>query len=244
MTQAFKTRPLQFYLTAPGPCPYLEGREERKVFTHVTGPDRVAVADALSQAGFRRSQSVIYRPACEACQACLSARIGVDRAQLSKSQRRAVQRNKDLIRTVRPASPTDEQFELLCRYLTSRHTDGGMDGMAFGEYALMVSDTPARTQLTEYRDDAGKLLAAMIVDVLADGLSLVYSFFDPREEKRSLGTFLVLDHVEQARALGLAFVYLGYWIEDSPKMAYKARFRPLEVLERGGWRELDTDTGA
>lgn len=247
MSRPFRTRPLQFYLTAPGPCPYLPRRRERKVFAHLDGPDSPNLNDALTGAGFRRSQSIIYRPACDDCDACVSARVPVDQFVPSRNQRRVLNRNADLRYVERPPSATDEQFALLNRYLNSRHGDGGMAGMSFGDYALMVSDTPTDTVLGEYRDAEGGLAAAVLLDRLADGVSLVYSFFEPEQEARSLGTFIILDQIRRAGARPGARVYLGYWISGSRKMAYKARFRPLEVLRHGGWRvvtDAEVEDGA
>ncbi len=241
VTRPFPTRPLQFYMTAPAPCPYLPGRSERKVFAHLDGDDGAALNDALSHAGFRRSQSIVYRPACTACTACISARIPVADFSASGSQRRIAARNADLTVLVRPPHATQEQFDLLSRYLEGRHSDGGMTGMSIGDYAMMVSDTPTRTTVVEYRTPDDRLVSAALVDQLADGYSLVYSFYDLAEERRSLGTHVILDHVARAKDADLEHVYLGYWVEGSAKMAYKTRFKPLEVLRRGGWRRWSSD---
>ncbi len=242
MTQHFTTRKLRFFLTAPSPCPYLDGREERKVFAHLPLSDGPAVNDVLTEVGFRRSQNIAYRPACETCDACVSARIPVADYQFSKSEDRILERSADLSRNLVEAEATREQFELLRRYLDARHAGGGMADMTWLDYVAMVEDTAVRTHLIEYRrtaaDGPGDLIGCILVDVLSDGLSLVYSFFDPGEKRRSLGSFMILDHVRQARAAGLPFVYLGYWVPGSGKMAYKARFSPLEVLRFGGWRLL------
>lgn len=239
MTRLFPTRPLQFYLTAPTSCPYLPGRLERKVFAHLDSVDGAALNDALTHAGFRRSQGIIYRPACEACEACLSARVVVNDFRHTKSQRRIAARNADLVHASINPEPSEEQFLLLTRYLSSRHADGGMAGMGFADYAMMVADTPADTRIAEYRHpDDGRLVAAALVDRLSDGVSLVYSFFDPDESRRSLGAFMILDQIARTRAQAQAYVYLGYWVPGSAKMDYKARFQPLEVLRRGGWRRL------
>lgn len=239
MTRLFPTRPLQFYLTAPTSCPYLPGRLERKVFAHLDSVDGAALNDALTHAGFRRSQGIIYRPACEGCEACLSARVVVSEFVPSRSQRRAMARNADLVHSVISPEPSEEQFALLSRYLTARHVNGGMAGMGFGDYAMMVADTPADTCISEYRDpEDGRLIAAALIDRLSDGASLVYSFFDPDESRRSLGAFMILDQIARTRAEGESYVYLGYWVPGSAKMDYKARFQPLEVLRRGGWRRL------
>jgi arginine-tRNA-protein transferase len=242
------SRPLQFYLTAPSPCPYLPGRQERKVFAHLSAADGAALNDALTHAGFRRSQGIIYRPACEACEACLSARVVVSGYQQSKSHRRIATRNADLAFDALKPEPSEEQFDLLTRYLGARHANGGMAGMGFADYVMMIVDTPAVTRICEYRNEEGRLVAASLVDHLSDGVSLVYSFFDPEESRRSLGSFMILDQIARARAAGVAYVYLGYWVPRSAKMDYKARFQPLEVLHRGGWRRavprVLTPTGA
>ncbi len=245
MTHHFATRKLRFFLTAPTPCPYLAGREERKVFAHLPLSDGPAVNDVLTEVGFRRSQNIAYRPACEGCSACVSARIPVQGYSFSRSEARILERSADLSRHLVEAEATREQFELLRRYLTIRHPGGGMVDMTWPDYVAMVEDTAVRTHLIEYRrpcpDGPGELVGCILVDVLMDGLSLVYSFYEPSERRRSLGSFMILDHVRQARAAGLPFVYLGYWVQGSGKMDYKARFRPLEVLRFGGWRTLSDE---
>ncbi|HTK34074.1 MAG TPA: arginyltransferase [Caulobacteraceae bacterium] len=243
MTQHFATRQLRFFLTAPSPCPYLPGRDERKVFAHLPLTDGASVNDALTQVGFRRSQNIAYRPACEACDACVSARIPARAYPFSRSERRVLDRNEDLVRYLVEAEATLEQFELLRRYLAARHAEGGMADMTWHDYVAMVEDTAVRTHLIEYRTAStdggpGELAACALVDVLSDGLSLVYSFYDPALSRRSPGSFIILDHVVQAEAAGLPYVYLGYWVSGSEKMDYKAKFTPLEVLKPGGWRLL------
>ena len=240
MTHHFATRQLRFFLTAPSPCPYLPGREERKVFAHLPLSDGAAINDALTQIGFRRSQNIAYRPACETCDACVSARIPVADYSFSRSERRVLDRNQDLERHLVEAEATMEQFDLLRRYLLARHAEGGMADMTWPDYVAMVEDTAARTHLIEYRlrsDDRGPgdLVACILVDVLSDGLSLVYSFYEPTMARRSLGSFIILDHIVQASLAALPYVYLGYWVQGSPKMDYKARFNPVEVLRPGGW---------
>ena len=240
MTQHFPTRQLRFFLTAPTPCPYLPGREERKVFAHLPLSDGPTVNDSLTQVGFRRSQNIAYRPACETCRACQSARAPVIDYVFSRSERRVLARNDDLERHLVESEATLEQFELLRRYLLTRHANGGMAEMTWPDYVAMVEDTAVRTHLIEYRRKSldrgpGDLVACVLVDVLSDGLSLVYSFYDPGQTKRSLGSFIILDHMVQARQIGLPYVYLGYWVPGSEKMAYKARFSPLEILKPGGW---------
>jgi arginyl-tRNA--protein-N-Asp/Glu arginylyltransferase len=236
-------RQLRFFLTAPSACPYLPGREERKVFAHLPLSEGPTVNDSLTQVGFRRSQNIAYRPACESCNACTSARIPVGEYVFSRSERRIVARNEDLNRHLVEAEATLEQFELLRRYLTARHAEGGMAEMTWPDYVAMVEDTAVRTHIIEYRTKSedrgpGDLVACVLVDVMGDGLSLVYSFYEPGMAKRSLGSFIILDHVVQACLTGLPYVYLGYWVPGAEKMAYKARFSPLEVLKPGGWMLL------
>ncbi len=244
MTQHFAPRQLRFFLTAPSPCPYLPNRDERKVFAHLPLSDGPGVNDALTQVGFRRSQNIAYRPACEACEACISARLPATDYPFSRSQRRILDRNDDLSRHLVEAEATTEQFDLLRRYLLTRHAQGGMADMTWPDYVAMVEDTAVRTHLIEYRLPSGDrgpgdLVACVLVDILADGLSLVYSFYDPIFAKRSLGSFVILDHVVQARLAEMLYVYLGYWVPGSVKMDYKARFRPIEVLRPGGWVRLE-----
>ncbi|MDE2487003.1 MAG: arginyltransferase [Alphaproteobacteria bacterium] len=240
MTQHFPTRQLRFFLTAPSPCPYLPDRYERKVFAHLPLGDGASVNDSLTQVGFRRSQNIAYRPACESCQACVSARIPADDYVFSRSERRTLARSEDLERRLVEAEATMEQFDLLRRYLTARHADGGMAEMTWPDYVAMVEDTAVRTHIVEYRTRSkdsgpGDLMACALVDVMKDGLSLVYSFYDPTLSRRSLGSFVILDHVVQAGLAGLPYVYLGYWVRGSEKMDYKVRFTPIELLRPEGW---------
>ena len=239
----------QFYLTAPSPCPYLPGRQERKVFTHLVGPACGDLHDMLSQGGFRRSQGIAYRPACESCMACVSVRVCVDGFRPTPSMRRVLKTNRDLIGRFRAPQATGDQYSLFRHYLDSRHAEGGMAHMSVLDYALMVEDSHVESGLVEYRRrgldsaisgrDDGELVACALTDVLGDGLSMVYSFFDPDVADRSLGTFMILEHIERARKLGKPYVYLGYWVDGSPKMDYKARFRPQERLTPRGWTRID-----
>ena len=233
----------QLFLTAPMPCPYLPGKQERKLFTHLTGRRAASLHALLSDNGFRRSQNLIYRPACEGCAACQSVRILAREFEVTARYRRILKLNADIEVAVRQPRATAEQFALFKRYLDARHTGGGMTAMNFVDYEYMVEDTPVQTVIVEYRlgsHPEKPLVAVALTDVMPDGLSMVYSFFAPELSKRSLGNLLILDHVRQVRLAGLRYVYLGYWVQDSPKMAYKGQFRPLEV-QRGplGWRRLD-----
>ncbi|MEF3366467.1 arginyltransferase [Methylocystis sp. 9N] len=234
----------QFYLTSPAPCPYLPGREERKVFTHLIGLRAPALNDTLTQSGFRRSQTIAYRPACEQCRACVSVRVKIDEFSLSRGMRRVLRRNADLVGETRPARATPEQYALFRRYVGARHFDGGMADMSMVDYQMMIEDSHVDTRLFEYRlargrgGAAGALVACCLTDRLSDGLSMVYSFYEPELEQRSLGAFMILDHAERARAFGLPHVYLGYWVEGSRKMEYKSRFLPQERLGMGGWTRV------
>lgn len=235
----------QFYLTAPQPCPYLPQRFERKVFTHLVGERAADLNDLLTQGGFRRSQNIAYRPACETCRSCVSVRVLAQEFHRSANMERIWRRNNDLIGAVYMAEPSSEQYSLFRKYLTARHGDGGMADMSVIDYAMMVEDSHVRTTVIEYRRrgpdsfmtgrGAGDLIAVSLTDQMGDGLSMVYSFYDPDEDKRSLGTFLILDHLERARAAGQAHVYLGYWVNGSRKMGYKTRFFPQEHLGPTGW---------
>lgn len=234
----------QFYVTAPQPCPYLHGRAERKLFTALSGEGAVELNNTLSRQGFRRSQNVLYRPSCESCVACMSARIRVADFAPTRTQARVARRNRGMQRLTTSAWATEEQYDLFRRYLDARHADGGMADMDVFEFAAMIEETPVRTRIIEYRlppEDgagAGSLAAVCLTDVLDDGLSLVYSFYDPTMQPLSLGTHVILDHVEIARAAGLPYVYLGYWVPGSRKMAYKANFAALEIYKGGVWQDI------
>jgi arginine-tRNA-protein transferase len=232
----------QFYVTAPQSCPYLEGRRERKLFTALQGEHATTLNNALSKQGFRRSQNVLYRPSCPECSACLSARIRVADFEFSKSQRRILKRNTHLDRVATSPWATEEQFNLFRRYLESRHADGGMADMDIFEFAAMVEETPVKSRVVEYWDRTSALdedlIATCLTDVLDDGLSMVYSFYNPDMSRNSLGTYIVLDHVRIAQEAGLPYVYLGYWVPGSPKMGYKAGFSALEVFRGGEWHDI------
>jgi arginyl-tRNA--protein-N-Asp/Glu arginylyltransferase len=238
-------RRMKFYLTSPQPCPYLPGKMERKVFANLAVDGAVGLNDSLTRSGFRRSQTIAYRPACKTCGACRSVRIDVAAFTMSKRWRRVLGRNAELQREATPARATREQFRLLKRYLDQRHPGGGMTDMEIRDYAGMVDASPVHTAVFEYRnrleagpDDDGALQAAALTDVLRDGLSMVYSFYRPELADRSVGSFMVLDHVRLASELGLPYVYLGYWVRGSEKMGYKADFSPLEVFDGESWRPL------
>jgi arginine-tRNA-protein transferase len=234
----------QFYVTAPQPCPYLEGRMERKLFTALQGENAERLNDALSKQGFRRSQNVLYRPSCAECSACLSARIRVADFTPSRTDRRTLRRNADLRRNATSPWATEEQFALFRRYLESRHADGGMADMDVFEFSAMIEETPIRSRVVEYTrppepgETGRQLVAVCLTDILDDGLSMVYSFYDPALARRSLGTWIILDHIQIAREAGLPYVYLGYWVPGSRKMGYKARFNALEIYKGGRWQPI------
>ncbi len=247
MTQHSRDTP-QFYLTAPSPCPYLAGKEERKVFTHLVGERAAELNNILTQGGFRRSQSIAYRPACEGCRCCVSVRVLSREFRATPSMRRVLKRNADVVSDMKLAVPTSEQYAIFRAYLDSRHRDGGMADMTVLDYAMMVEDSHIETRIVEYRrrdgdgatgSQPGELLAVALTDVLGDGLSMVYSFFEPDHAARSLGTLMVLDHIERAQRMGLAYVYLGYWVRGSRKMDYKGRFLPQERLTPEGWMRVE-----
>ena len=244
MTEQQKHFP-EFYVTAPQPCPYLQGRFERKLFTHLTHDKPPALVDNLLKGGFRRSQNIAYMPYCEGCQACVSVRVVVSEFEPSRSLRRVIETNHDLVSRRQQATPTSEQYSLFRAYIDARHASGGMADMTVLDYAMMVEDSIIDTFVTEYRPrpqdgarpqgDRPPLLAVALCDRLSDGISMVYSFYDPEAARRGLGTYMILEHIAYARRLGVPYLYLGYWIHGSPKMSYKKRFQPQEQLTGNGW---------
>ncbi len=214
---------------------------ERKLFTALQGDTAETLNDALSKQGFRRSQNVLYRPSCAECTACMSARIRVADFTFSKSQRRILRRTADLRREATSPWATEAQYALFRAYLDSRHAAGGMADMDIFEFAAMIEETPIRSRVVEYsgsKNGTRDLAAVCLTDVLDDGLSMVYSFFDPDRASDSLGTAIILDHITIAREAGLPYVYLGYWVPGSPKMDYKSRFNALEVYKGGCWQSI------
>ena len=233
--------------STPSPCPYLPGRQERKVFTELNGPYAGELNDALGRIGFRRSQGVAYRPSCQGCTACVSVRVVAAEFEPNATQRKLLRRHGDLeVSACRPWA-TDEQFQLLRRYLATRHPGGGMTGMDESDYADMVEHSPVNSYIVEYREPAphggrGKLVGACLTDQQVDGLSMIYSFFEADDPARpGLGNMIIMDHILRARSVGLDYVYLGYWVKGSPRMAYKTRYRPIEVLGPSGWSLLQDE---
>ena len=231
-------RPQFFYTTAPLPCPYLSGRTERKLVTELVGPEAEALHDRLSHAGFRRSHNIAYAPVCQGCGSCIPIRLATALFTPDRTQRKILRTNAGVEAFEVPARATTEQFALFQRYQAARHGDGDMAGMGFYDYRAMVEDTPIETMMVEFRDLDDSLVACCLTDRLSDGLSAVYSFYDPTRPRRSFGTQVVLWLVERAREVALPFVYLGYWVPESRKMAYKVRFAAAEVLVAGSWRPV------
>ncbi len=240
MEQTPLKRPQFFFTTAPLPCPYLPDRLERKIVTELSGPDSDHLHEILAKGGFRRSHSIAYAPACPGCKACIPVRIDVENFERRRSLARIWKRNAEITAHVVPSRATSEQFDLFTEYQRSRHSNSDMANMGFYEYSAMIEDSPINTYLIEYRTPASDLVAVCLTDQTDDGLSAVYSFFSADPDYAGLGNFVVLWLIEHAQALGLPYVYLGYWIAESPKMAYKTRFKPLEALGTEGWVPLES----
>jgi arginine-tRNA-protein transferase len=236
--QQGRSQPLSFLVTTDMPCPYLPDRRERKLVTRLAGPEAARNFHLLSRAGFRRSHSIAYRPACIGCQACVPVRVVAREFYPGRSLRRIEARNSDLASSILPARGTSEQVQLFQHYLDGRHNDGEMAGMSLADYRSMVEDTPVDTRIVEFRDSARQLTACVLTDWSADGISAVYSFFDPRQSARSLGSYMIIWLVREAVRQALPYVYLGYWVSGSRKMEYKTRFRPIEGFGPGGWRRI------
>lgn len=227
----------QFFITAPSPCPYLPGRVERKVFTHLVGHDARSLNTQLSQGGFRRSQNIAYRPACDGCAACVSVRVPVNTFALTGGFRRTLKVNGDIEATVVRSEATSEHYSLFRSYIDQRHGDGGMADMTVLDFSAMIDDNFVDSRLVEYRvsSEGGRLAGAVLIDILGDGISMIYSFYEPEDFRRSLGTYMILDNIARVRRLGLPYLYLGYWVQGSRKMDYKSRFLPQERLTADGW---------
>jgi arginine-tRNA-protein transferase len=227
-----------FYTTAPLPCPYLEGRFERKLVTELSGPDGKSLHESLSRAGFRRSHAIAYAPACPNCRACIPVRIVAGEFQPDRTMRRILKDCRDIHIERGPARATSEQYKLFSRYQEARHAGSDMALMGFYDYRSMVEDSPIDSFMIEIRNNTTKLIGACLGDAMSDGLSAVYSFYETDDPRQSLGTRIVLWLIEEAQRLNLPYVYLGYWIEQSRKMAYKTRFKPLEAFGPAGWEPL------
>jgi len=238
MSVQSRSFPISFMVTTEVPCPYLPDRMERKIITELAGGQATELFELLSRAGFRRSHSIAYRPACAGCQACVPVRIDIAHFKPSRSLRKVLARNTDLTAEIRPAHPTQEQYQLFSRYLDMRHNDGEMVGMGPQDYASMIADSPIDTRMIEFRDSQRNLIAACLTDWSSDGISAVYSFFAADRVRDSLGSFVVLRLIDLARQAGLPYLYLGYWVKGSQKMDYKRRFQPLQRYGPDGWQAL------
>ncbi len=238
MSSQLSTQHINFFMTIPGPCPYLPDQDEVKIFTYLDKTNGRNINDQLTNIGFRRAQNIAYRPACPTCKQCKSSRVLVQKFTASRSMKRILRRNSDLIRTIGPPVADAEHYALISKYLVARHKSGGMEGMSKTDFAELIEETCLVTELVDYRDKAGTLLASALIDQLADGPSMVYSFFDPKLAKRSLGNFMILENIERAKQESKQYLYLGFWIENSPKMSYKQRFVPLEVMQDTTWEVL------
>ncbi|MCA8906992.1 MAG: arginyltransferase [Rhodospirillaceae bacterium] len=232
------TRLHHFFRSGPMPCPYLAGRVERKLFTRLSGADASDLNSQLSTAGFRRSHDIVYRPVCQGCVACVPVRIPARRLKLNRTQRRINKANVDLAIVERPPHATPEQYQLFMRYQRDRHGESDMARMSRADFEAMIEEGNASARLFEFRRPDNVLLGAMLADRLADGFSAVYSFFEPGDTRRSLGTYMVLALVQMALHENTENVYLGYWIADCRKMSYKTSFQPLEALGPGGWHDM------
>ncbi|MBM3514162.1 MAG: arginyltransferase [Alphaproteobacteria bacterium] len=238
MDQTPLKRPQFFFTTAPLPCPYLPDRLERKIVTELAGPGADVAHEGLARVGFRRSHSIAYAPSCPGCRACVAVRVIVGTFERKRAFARTWRENNDLVASKVPARATAEQYDLFTRYQQSRHTGSDMALMGFYEYSAMIEDSPIDTFIVEFRDRLGALMAVCLTDRTRDGLSAVYSFFETASPRAGVGNYVVLWLIEQAKRHNLPYVYLGYWIEHSAKMAYKRRFQPLEALRPTGWERL------
>jgi arginyl-tRNA--protein-N-Asp/Glu arginylyltransferase len=236
----FPISPLRLRVTRPQPCAYLAGQHEQRLAGDISA--KPEEHDSLAEAGFRRVENWVYKPACTQCQACQPIRVMAEEFVLSRNHKRVISANADLTRKVLSGPVTLEHYDIFQRYLASRHEDGQMASMSFDEFSAMIVNSPIDTCLYEYSDKKGRLISCALVDQQRDGLSAVYSFFDTSDESqtRSLGTFMILDLIRLAQAHNLPYLYLGYYVEQSRKMAYKMRFSPCQILKNGQWETVSS----
>jgi len=242
MKHNMKKRPIPFFITAPIPCPYLDGKTERRMVTDLATADAIPLHDKLSRVGFRRSHNLVYTPVCHECSACLAVRNVVEEFEPSNSQRRILRLNQNLVVNENPAKATNERFELFSLYQDKRHTGGDMSTMDYYDFQALIEETPVVTSHIDFHNEDGVLLAGCLVDIMEDGLSAVYSYFDPTYKKNSLGSYIILWLIQRTKQLSLPYLYLGYWVKGSQKMAYKDKFQPLEYYNAVGWGKLKKAT--
>ncbi|MGD9638462.1 MAG: arginyltransferase [Alphaproteobacteria bacterium] len=239
MNSNFDFSKTAFYSSIEGPCPYLNGVFEKKILTELKGENAVVIYNILSRYGFRRSYNLCYTQVCDNCSNCIPIRVKVDDFKLTRSFKRVISKNQNIKSFFKYPKASQEQFLIFQKYQNQRHQDGEMSQMDFEEYRSMMEESPIDTQVLELRTSKNKLYALGICDILEDGLSAVYLFFDPSYEQQSPGTFTILNMIEQTKKLGLKYLYLGFWVPKSDKMSYKSRFKPLEILTPLGWLDLE-----
>jgi len=221
-------------------CPYLPGKTEKRVITTLAGPEAEVYHNRLTLAGYRRSHNIIYVPSCPECNACITVRVNAFAFQASKSQRRVIKNNQDLVANETVPIASEEQFSLFNRYQRGRHQDGDMASMNRDDYRALIEETPVRTSVIEFREPAeNTLVAACLLDRVENGLSAVYSFFDPVLKSRGLGNYMVLWAIDYAKKQDLNYLYLGFWIKDCQKMDYKQKYQPLEQRTATGWQRFE-----
>ena len=228
---------VRLFQTLPHPCGYYAARTAQNIVIDPSAPQLPQIYDIAVQRGYRRAGGHVYHPQCAGCRACIACRVPVERFRPSRAQRRCLARNESLSITLAPANYTDEYFALYGRYLRARHPDGGMDDARPEDFSRFLYTAWSPTRFVEFRED-GRLLALAVTDFCVSGLSAVYTFYEPDCAERSLGAFAILSQLRIARERGLPYLYLGFWIENHPKMDYKSRYQPLEILRDGAWTEL------
>ena len=229
-----RSKPLPMRLSMRSGCPYITGKTEQRIAVDIDF--QPSVHDSLARAGFRRVENWVYKPACPNCTACLPWRVNVGQFRPSRNMARIISTNRDLTRRLADAQPTDQHYQLFKSYVTSRHDDGQMARMDRDDFNSMISNSPIETMLIDYVDQDHQLVGSVLTDMQQDGMSAVYSFFDPAAAHRSLGTYMIIDLINCAVDLKLPWLYLGYYVDQSQKMRYKARFQPAEIFRDGSWQ--------
>ena len=229
-----RCRPLPMRLSMKSACPYIMGKIEQRIAVDINY--KPALHDSLARAGFRRVENWIYKPACPNCEACVPWRVNVRKFQPSRNMARIIVANRDLVRRIIEPNPTSEHYRIFKSYVKHRHEDGQMARMNRLEFSNMTSNSPIETSLIDYQDQNQKLVGSVLTDLQQDGLSAVYSFFDPYETNRSMGTYMIIDLINYAKELNLPWLYLGYYVAQTQKMRYKSRFQPAEIYYQGSWK--------